>query len=125
MAYLGAGRMNDVDRILKAYGTPDTNEVGAWVAECGRPLVEGFAAFWKGDFDTAAHRLHAARFIVNRFGGSHAQRDVIDWTLAEAALRGNLGGFARSIAHERCALKPHSPVNAAFLRRAKALSTGK
>jgi hypothetical protein len=60
---------------------------------------------------------------VNEFGGSHAQRDVIDWTLTEAALRGGLTSLAEALAHERLALKPHSPVNRAFLRRAHAEAT--
>ena len=63
--------------------------------------------------------LHPARFIVNGFGGSHAQRDVIDWTLTEAALRGGLRDVAESLAHERLALKPHSPINRAFLAQAR------
>jgi hypothetical protein len=69
--------------------------------------------------DRQGHPLYAARFIVNQFGGSHAQRDVIDWTLTEAAVRGGLTDLAEALAHERLALKPHSPINLAFLRRAR------
>jgi len=81
------------------------------------PLVEGFAAFWRGDYEGAAGRLHGARHIANAFGGSHAQRDIIDWTLAEAAVRCGLTAMAEAIANERLALKPHSPVNRNFLAR--------
>jgi hypothetical protein len=56
---------------------------------------------------------------VNQFGGSHAQRDAIDWTLAEAAVRGKLSALAEALAHERLALKPHRVVNRALLRRAR------
>ena len=59
------------------------------------------------------------RFISNQFGGSHAQRDVIDWTLTEAAVRGGLAALAESLAHERLALKPESPINRTFLARAR------
>jgi hypothetical protein len=83
------------------------------------PLIEGFRAFWRGDYGRCAEGLHAARFIVNQFGGSHAQRDVIDWTLTEAAVRGGLTALAEGLAHERLALKPHSPLNLAFRRRAQ------
>ena len=82
------------------------------------PLVEGFSAFWRGDYAAAADCLHGARFIANSFGGSHAQRDIIDWTLTEAAVRGGLTGMAEALANERLALKPHSPVNKSFLSRA-------
>ena len=35
----------------------------------------------------AAQLIRPVRSIAHRFGGSHAQRDVIDLTLIEAALR--------------------------------------
>ncbi|MGF1610458.1 MAG: tetratricopeptide repeat protein [Kiloniellales bacterium] len=121
MAYLGAGREAEVERILSAYrdNASDSVETALWAREIGRPLVEGFAAFWRGDYETAVERLHPARFIANRFGGSHAQRDIIDWTLTEAALRGGLKDLAEGLANERLALKPHSPVNRSFLSRAQ------
>lgn len=120
LAYLGAGRHSEVERILTAWraGSADDAEPVVWARRIGLPLVEGFAAFWRGDYQCAVSRLHPARFIANGFGGSHAQRDIIDWTLTEAALRGGLGDLAEALAHERLALKPHSPVNRAFLARA-------
>lgn len=121
MAYLGAGRDADVDRILAAYRAgKGSNDAPEWGQRTAVPLVEGFAAFWRGDYQTAADRLYGARFIVNSFGGSHAQRDIIDWTLAEATVRGGLIAMAEAIANERLALKPHSPVNRSFLSRAEA-----
>ncbi|RTR01089.1 tetratricopeptide repeat protein [Halomonas nitroreducens] len=120
MAYLGAGREQDVARILAAFRSPEepSAEVARWTRDIGLPLVQGFVAYWHGDYRLAAQQLHAARFIANRFGGSHAQRDVIDWTLTEAALRGGLHDLAAALAHERLALKPHSWVNRDFLARA-------
>ena len=76
-------------------------------------------AFWRGDHATAVAKLHGTRFIANSFGGSHAQRDIIDWTLTEAAIRGGMTGMAEALANERVALKPHSPVNRDFLGRAR------
>lgn len=120
MAYLGAGRDGEVDRTIRAFRkSTDASDVAAWGKRTAVPLVEGFAAFWRGDYQTAVDRLHNARFIANCFGGSHAQRDIIDWTLTEAAVRGGLTGLAEALANERLALKPHSPVNRAFLARAQ------
>lgn len=123
MAYLGAGRASDVERLIAAYRRPDggQSETAAWGSRTAVPLIEGFAAFWQGDYAHAVELLHGARFIANAFGGSHAQRDIIDWTLTEAALRGGLGDVASALAHERLASKPHSPINRAFLRRALAV----
>ena len=121
MSYLGAGRQMDVERLTKAYRENDraVSESAGWGRATARPLIGGFSAFWQGDYRAAVELLHPVRFIANAFGGSHAQRDVIDWTLTEAALRGGLRDVAESLAHERLALKPHSPVNRAFLGRAR------
>ncbi|TDR54332.1 hypothetical protein DFP85_107105 [Halomonas ventosae] len=122
MAYLGAGRDDRVEQLLSALrGAESTTETAAWARRIGLPLVEGFVAFWRGDYAAAVERLHPARFIANGFGGSHAQRDIIDWTLTEAALRGGDRDVAEALAHERLAAKPYSPVNRAFLNRASAL----
>jgi tetratricopeptide (TPR) repeat protein len=121
MACLGAGREDEIERITRALrtsGAEDT-DAGRWAREVALPLIEGFVAFWRRDYRRAAETLHGARHIVNRFGGSHAQRDVIDWTLTEAAVRGGLTDLAEAMAQERLALKPHSPVNRRFLERAR------
>ena len=54
------------------------------------PLVEGFAAFWRGDYEIAADRLHGARFIANSFGGSHAQRDILRHYLSAEEAGGSI-----------------------------------
>jgi tetratricopeptide (TPR) repeat protein len=122
MAYLGDGREEEIDRELAAleWGATGDVDTAIWARAIGVRLIRGFRAFWRGDYRACAEGLHAARSIVNQFGGSHAQRDVIDWTLTEAALRGGLTALAAALAHERLALRPHSKINRAFLRRAQA-----
>jgi tetratricopeptide (TPR) repeat protein len=122
MAYLGSGREADVARVIGALegSAAEDTEVGRWARGVALPLVHGFRAFWRGRYRESVERLHAARFIANQLGGSHAQRDVIDWTLTEAALRGHLAAVAEALAHERLALRPQSPINRAFLERARA-----
>lgn len=122
MAFLGAGRVRDVQRLRDALRQARGHtEVSRWAAATGADLVEGFVAHWQGDHDEAVQRLYRARHVVDRFGGSHAQRDLIDWTLTESALRAGQRGMAEALAHERLALKPHSPVNRGLLRRALAV----
>jgi len=121
MAWLGAGREADVQRLEQTLrAAPHDREASRWAANTGADLVAGFAAFWQGEHEVAVQHLHRARSIANSFGGSHAQRDVIDWTLTEAALRARRFDLAEAMAHERLALRPHSPVNRGFLRRAAA-----
>jgi hypothetical protein len=125
MAYLGAGRDEAVDRVVAALGESARGaaDTARWARAVGLPLVTGFVAFWRGDYRQAVDVLHPVRLIANQFGGSHAQRDVIDWTLTEGAIRANLPDVAAALAQERAALKPHSPINREFLRRAGRLAT--
>ncbi|MFA7431436.1 MAG: tetratricopeptide repeat protein, partial [Rhodospirillaceae bacterium] len=120
MAYLGAGRIDDVYRLLAQYNmdSASTAEAAAWARTTGKDLIEGFAAFHRGDHEAAAEQLYTARHIVNTFGGSHAQRDIIDWTLTEAALRGGMSDLAEAMANERLAHKPTSPLNRRLFDRA-------
>jgi hypothetical protein len=118
MAYLGADRHPDVERILQMWRKDGGSEAASWGRRFASPLVEGFSAFWRRDYDRAADLLFGARFIAYGFGGSNAQRDIIDWTLTEAAIRSKRSDMAQALAHERLALKPHSPINLGFRSRA-------
>jgi hypothetical protein len=121
MAWLGAGRERDVERLAKAWrDTGAGTENDRWAVEIGLPLVEGFSAFWRRDYATAIDWLHGARHFAFAFGGSNAQRDIIDWTLTESALRGGDLGLSQALVQERLALKPHSVTGRGMLVRAVA-----
>jgi hypothetical protein len=55
--------------------------------------------------------LYPIRHQVNEFGGSHAQRDAVQKTLLEAALRGGRHDVARTLLSERVSVRPCSPFN--------------
>ncbi|WP_216856382.1 hypothetical protein [Acidisphaera sp. S103] len=61
--------------------------------------------------------IRPVRTIAHRFGGRHAQRDVIDLTLIEAAFRAGERDLAKTLAAERMAAKPTSPLAGLFARR--------
>jgi len=46
----------------------------------------------------------------HRFGGSHAQRDLVDQTLIDAAIRAGRGRLARHLLNERLLMKAGSPL---------------
>lgn len=117
MAFIGAGRRNDALDLLVAGEGGEANEMRRWMERIGRPIIEGLVAFDRRQYAEAAERLFPARQIYGAFGGSHAQRDVIDWTLTEAAIRGRLHGLAESLAAERLSLRPNSVINRAFAAR--------
>jgi len=63
-------------------------------------------------------RLLPVRYRTYRLGGSFAQRDVIGWTLLEAALRAGRHDLALGLANERVELKPTSIQNWRAVARA-------
>ncbi len=119
MAYIGAGRRSDATDLVKiAHEGNSRFEMNRWMRETGAPVIDGLLLFGKGEYEAAIDPLFRARHINGTFGGSHAQRDVIDWTLTEAAIRGKKTTLARALVQERLALRPDSRVNLAFARRA-------
>ena len=89
--------------------------------DIGLPVVEALIAFQHQAYAQAVERLLPARFDLWKMGGSHAQRDVIDWTLAEAATRAGWRDVALSLAHERLGSRPRSAPNRRLLAGAQAL----
>ena len=98
------------------------SELATAYRDIGLPVVDALIAFDKGDYARSVELLLAARFDLWKMGGSMAQRDVIDWTLNEAASRAGLRDVAMSLAHERLASRPDSAPNQRFLRQAEALA---
>jgi hypothetical protein len=124
MAELGAGREVLVERRLEAMrATAESGrETASLYKKVGIPVVEGLAAFRRGAWAEAVERLLPTRFELWQIGGSHAQRDVVDWTLTEAAVRAGQRDVALSLSHERLASRPRSAPNRRFLREAQALA---
>jgi tetratricopeptide (TPR) repeat protein len=124
MAELGAGEENLAGRRLQWMRETAAGHVEAagCYRDVGIPLVEGFIAFHRGAYAQAMDRLLPLRFDLWRIGGSKAQRDVVDWTLAEAAVRAGAREVALSLANERLGLRPRSAVNRNLLRRADLLA---
>lgn len=77
-------------------------------------------AFAEGDPARTIELLRPVRGIAQRFGGSNAQRDLIDLTLLEAAQADGQLALARALATERVDVKPTSPSAQALLARASA-----
>jgi tetratricopeptide (TPR) repeat protein len=114
MAFAGAGRFDDaaalLDRLRTAAARPLSpgEDHPAVAARIGLPVCEALLAFAQGRFADAADRLRGVRNIAHGFGGSHAQRDLIDVTAIEAALRGGETALARALAAERLDRRPAS-----------------
>jgi len=66
--------------------------------------------------------LESISAIASRFGGSHVQRDVINLTLIEAAIRSGDREKAGALMAGRLMSHPDSPLSRLFSARAQALS---
>ncbi len=124
MAFLGAGRREAIAALeaAQARAEAQAGDNALFTREVGRPAAQAMRAFAEGDYERTIALLRPIRSIAHRFGGSHAQRDVLDLTLLEAALRAGRAPLARALAAERLAAKPESPLARAFIGRAGALA---
>jgi hypothetical protein len=117
MAMLGAGEIARAEHHIarcaeRAMAGDDARRDNhAMAREVGLPLARALLAFAKGDFDSAADQLYAVRGQAQRFGGSHAQRDVIDQTLLAACTRGSgRKALGRALLNERVLARPLTPL---------------
>ena len=124
MAELRSDQEALVERRLKAMRETAANgaEAADLYRSVGIPIVEGLAAFHRGAYAEAVDLLLPVRFGLWQIGGSHAQRDVVDWTLTEAAVRAGQRDVALSLAHERLASRPRSAPNRRFRHHAEAIA---
>jgi hypothetical protein len=124
MAELRSGREGLVERRLGAMRETAANgaEAAGLYRTVGIPIVEGLAAFHSGAYAEAVDLLLPVRFGLWQIGGSHAQRDVVDWTLTEAAARAGQRDVALSLAYERLASRPRSVPNRRFRHHAELIA---
>jgi tetratricopeptide (TPR) repeat protein len=129
---------NDLHRVLALLGAGEVSRAEAWIARCaeramraeearrsnhpmarevGLPLMRALVSFARGDADGAADAIFPLRGAAHRFGGSHAQRDVVDQTLLAAAARGGRRALGRALLNERRLAKPATPLTRHWAER--------
>jgi hypothetical protein len=117
MAYVGAGREAEARGLLQtqaeALNGPGDNAY--FVREVGLPAAQAIYAFGQGGYARAVELLHGLRAKHHRFGGSHAQRDVLDLTLIAAASRAGEDSLHRALLAERDAAQPFATPKAPAL----------
>lgn len=128
---------NDVHAVMALLGAGEVGRAEAWLARCaeralsaedarrsnhtmareiGLPLMRALLAHTRGDAAGAALALYALREGAARFGGSHAQRDLIDLSLLAAAADAAGGeqsearAIGRAVLHERLLAKAPTPM---------------
>jgi tetratricopeptide (TPR) repeat protein len=89
LAFVGAGdwaRASRLERVL-AGGQSQPTRHGATTRQLGLPACRALIAFGRGNDTLALTLLASLPALAHRFGGSHAQRDVLNLTMLAAIER--------------------------------------
>ncbi len=110
VAFVAADRAHQQHALIEAMQAAAQSDLdnAVFTREVGLPASLAMQAFGHGDYARATALLRAIRSSAHRFGGSHAQRDLIDLSLIEAAHRAGDRPLVAALAAERLALKPRS-----------------
>lgn len=81
---------------------------GEMARHVGLDACEAAVAYCEGRYDEAVEKLLAVRDGASRFGGSHAQRDLLTLTLIDSAARAGRNRLSRHYTNERLVHKPAS-----------------
>ncbi len=104
MAFAGAGRLDDVKAViakLEADVSDDPLTNTRMTVDVGLPAARAVLAYAEDRHDDVVDTLAPIRRTLHHFGGSHAQRDVLQRTLLESALRSGRFEFAEELLSER------------------------
>jgi len=125
LAYVGADRVAAQQVLIDAMRAAAASAVdnAEFTREVGLPAAQAIQALGEGDAARAVQLLRSIRSQSHRFGGSHAQRDLLDLTLIEAAQRAADVPLAAALAAERAALWPHSPLAQRLTQRLRVGTT--
>jgi hypothetical protein len=123
MAFVGAQRPDAVAAVLETqqWAMQQCNDNEAFTREVGHSLTLAIKSFGQGRYDECVRLIRPVRDIAQRFGGSHAQRDLLDLTLIEAAQRAGQHHLAAALCAERLPIRGHSPLTRQLLARSEPL----
>jgi tetratricopeptide (TPR) repeat protein len=116
----------DLHYLMALAAVDDTQAVGEFMESCerfarlggdteaavmtdiGLPLARGIVAHRRGDYGEVVDVLAPVRDRIKRVGGSHAQRDLFDLMLIDAAVRARRLTIADELLAERTTKRPRN-----------------
>ncbi len=112
-AFIGAGdleRARDLVVDLEGLVERGDSETTSWImtSTIGLPVCRSLVAFGDGAYEQVLDELWPVRSRLHEFGGSHAQRDLMERTLLEAAIRAPRMDVARALVNERLGVRKSS-----------------
>jgi hypothetical protein len=110
MAFIGHGELDRAENVVR-----DLEEVVAhgdlaatgprMTAAVGLPVCRSLVHFGRGEYGSVITALMPIRTRIHEFGGSHAQRDAVERTLLEAAIRAGRLDLAAALVSERLSVR--------------------
>jgi hypothetical protein len=127
LTWVGAGEQALAERWLQAQHECEPAQVGDHAALArliGRPLLQAQLDLANGRPDAALAGLGSVATELIRFGGSHAQRDLVELMRVDAALQAGQVGVARGLIAARLARRPDSFLNVGLAKRCALMASG-
>jgi hypothetical protein len=112
---LGQRRLVEAARLVEAVerrAAAGRDGQAAIARDVGLPLMHGLLALGRGHAAEALRSIGPVRAAAWRFGGSHAQRDLVAQTLLAAAARAGDRTAGQALLDERRRAKPRTPLTA-------------
>jgi hypothetical protein len=124
MTFVGAGdlaRANDLVTTLEEFVESGDQGTTGWLmtAHVGLPVCRSLVHFATGDYGRVIEELLPNRGRFHEFGGSHAQRDAIERTILESAIRARQTDIALALVSERLTVREASSYS--WMKRAQVL----
>ena len=111
MAIAAAGDADGIERFMEScerFAATDGGTEASVMADVGLPLARAVLAHRRGAYDAVVDRLMPLRSRFRSIGGSHAQRDLFDQLLIDAARRGRRVDVATELLAERTSRRPRN-----------------
>jgi hypothetical protein len=110
MAFVGSGdlgRAAEVVSALERVAAGGDRASTGWrmTSAVGLPVCRSLLHYGQGRYDLVLDELMPIRTRVHEFGGSHAQRDAVERTLLEAAIRAGRTDLAVALVSERLSVR--------------------
>lgn len=114
MCFSRTGRSEEADSVIAALQREAAGQYSTsrMARDIGLPVARALRAFTQENYAVVVDELLPIRYDIKGFGGSHAQRDVLDQTLILAAIRDGQKSLANALLAERSAVK--KPTEASF-----------
>jgi hypothetical protein len=121
MAFAGSGEtglLGEVEAGLVATSAANDRATSTTTSQVSLPLVRALIAMQEDRCGDAVQYMLDVRDVAHRFGGSHAQRDVISLTLLAAARRNGEERLVQHLMNERDMAKPGGVLAARVIEKA-------